>query len=107
MTDSTYRDDDFVYVDPRAKTVLGKVQWLKEGIAQPVTLPEQEGIKDERPRPGKDDRRGHKKPLKASPWGSYRSLKHAFRLEGKEPETEGRYTAQEAIDKFVVDPFFS
>ena len=59
-----FQDDDLVYVDPAAKSVLGLVQFDVDGNPVSRTY-EGEGR------------------YTNYPWGSYRAMKKAFRIDGK------------------------
>ena len=96
----TYTDDHFVYVDPRNRTVLGTVEWKSEGIAVPMELPELEE-KGEKKRP--DDRPRRKPKKRYAPWGSYRSMKRMYRLEGKQDDS-GQGEFNDVVARFEVDP---
>ena len=63
-----YHDDDLVYVDPKTRAVVGPVEFDAEG--RPIS--KRYVTEDE-----EEDWR------KFYPWGTYRSMKSAFRLEGK------------------------
>ena len=93
-----YTDDDLVYVDPKARQVLGKVEWMKSGNPKPLPI---EGPAESA---AKDKRRRVKKQY--YPWGTYRSMKKAFRVEGKEKEIEAYQPLEEALSKALTEPFW-
>lgn len=97
-----YSDDQFVYVDPDTRTVVGLVQWSADG--EPVALerkpkeplPQQEG-KDRKP------------PRKRYyPWGTYSTMNRIYRLEGKkEGAAEDYITLDTAVAKLQEEPFWN
>lgn len=104
MPETTYNDDDLVYVDPKKKAVVGIVQWSDAGKPQKMEmkLPEkEEAQEDEKPK-------GRRRPAKKRyyPWGTYRSMKKMFRIEGKEKEIENYKTLDTAIELAVNEPFW-
>lgn len=92
MDDTQFQDDDLVYVDPETRTVLGPVQF-DEKSGNPQSLPRK---KEE----GKD---GAYSWRKFYPWGTYRSMKRAFRLVGKVWEEKGEATLEDALPKMLGD----
>ena len=86
---SQYSDEDLVYVDPDAKTVIGKVEYSSDGM--PISL--------------KYDKSGEgaQKWRKFFPWGSYRSMKRTFRLEGKRSEENANGSFEDALSKLLSD----
>lgn len=101
MTD-TYADSDFVYVDPATKQVVGKVEWTKDGLpkekkyVEPVIASEKKK-KDEQRKPSR---------RKLYPWGSYRSMKRIYRLEGKVKEAESNETLDQVLPKALESAFW-
>lgn len=88
MSDPQFTDDDLVYVDPETRTVIGCVEWDANG--QPKSLPYKSAL-------GKEPWRTH------YPWGTYRSMKNAFRIDGKRMEEESELAFDEAIPKLMQD----
>ncbi len=88
MTDPTYNDDDLVYVDPETRSVVGKVEWDKDD--RPKSIPYKSST-------GKDHWR------RFFPFGSYRSMKKTFRLEGKSKEADSDLSLDEVLPKFFDD----
>jgi len=88
MSDSTYSDDDLVYVDPDSRTVVGKVEWNEQGSPKSMPYVKKEGEKSWR---------------KFYPWGTYRSMKGAFRINGKRVEEESESTLDSVLPKFLKD----
>jgi len=101
-----YTDDSFVYVDPNARSVMGIVQWLPNGKAKPLPVPERtesaEGGK-----PGEKQRHFHRKPKQHYfPWCSYRTAKRVYRVAGKDRETEVTRPLEEALTKSLQEPYW-
>ena len=82
-------DDDVVYVDPDTKTVIGKVEYGSDG--KPISL--------------KYDKKGDgvQSWRKFYPWGTYRSMKRTFRLEGKRAEEDEEGKFDDALSKLLND----
>ena len=106
MSDATYNDDDFVYVDPDARAVVGLVQWDKKGDAVPKEWPRIARPPKEGEDPEKAKGRPLRKPKKRYyPWGSYKTLSKVYRIEKKEKDAESYITLNEAVDKLQEDPY--
>lgn len=102
---AAYADDDLVYVDPEQRVVVGRVEWLANG--KPKSLPmKKEEVAEESPeeKPGKPKRRVMRQ--RYYPWGTYRSMKRIYKLEGKQPKVESEKTLDEVIDKALREPFW-
>ena len=93
-----YTDEDLVYVDPETRTVIGKVEWDKNDNPKALLMPERA------PTPGKERRRGGGKRF--YPWGTYRSMKNMFRLEGKRKKEEPTGTLDEIMVKALREPYW-
>jgi hypothetical protein len=93
-----YADTDFVYFDSEARTVIGPVQWSKAGNVKPLLKPTRE---DEGERGWRKSRR-----KEYYPWGSYRSLKHLYHLEGKERDAERTQTLDEALQRSLHEAYW-
>jgi len=109
--EETYKDDDFVYVDPKTRTVKGIVKWSKHGDAVPLLMEEQEDTEEEEKKDKssalklrKPKRR--KKRKRYYPWGTYRTMKKLYRLEGKEKEGEKNQAFDEALQRSTREPFW-
>jgi hypothetical protein len=85
-----YGDDDLVYVDPETKTVVGKLEYGKNEL--PKSLPYK-----------KEETSGERSWRKFYPWGTYRSMKRTFRLEGKVREEESGDTLDDVLPKLLND----
>lgn len=97
-TGSVYRDDELVYVDPDLKVVVGRVEWNKTGNAKPLP------IKKEEASPDAEKKRGSWR--KYYPWGTYKSMKRVFKLEGKQGKFQPDKTLDEVIGKALEQPFW-
>ncbi len=93
---AAYRDTDLVYVDPDSKTVIGPLEWSKTGNPKAKPFVQPPADKD-----GKERRSGRKN----YPWGTYKSMKGAFKLEGKKKH-EANKTLDEILEKALKEPFW-
>lgn len=93
MSNIRYTDDDLVYIDPVKREVLGKVEWSKNGVPKKMERKDAQ-VEDEEEAP-----KGRKKRKKKQyyPWGTYRTMRKLFRVEGKEKEIENYRSLDEAI----------
>ena len=104
MTDTTdppaspFTDYDLVYVDPDTNSVVGKVEWNKNG--NPKTRPY---VAPPAP-PGKEERR--RSWRKFYPWGTFRSMKNVFKVEGKQRKKEPTKTLNEVIEVALKEPYW-
>lgn len=99
MTDESavpYRDDDFVYVDPEKREVVGRVEWGRSGNPKSLPVPDGEGEE-------KDARHPSKK--RSCPWGSFRSVRRVFRIGGKAKEVPSS-SLDEALTKAQAEPYW-
>ncbi|MFA7681591.1 MAG: hypothetical protein WCX61_01010 [Candidatus Peribacteraceae bacterium] len=96
-----YSDTDFVYVDPKTRMVLGIVEWSKDGVPVPRIMEEKEEGK------GEQEKRRKRKTKRYYPWGTYKTMKRVYRLEGKEKNVEHSTTLDDALAKAVVEPFWN
>ncbi len=115
---ATYQDDDFVYVDPETKSVVGKVEWDKNGLPKPLKYvpPEPKAApiapapvaadKNAKPVVGAKDKPRRSFSRKFYPWGTYRSMKKVFKVEGKMKEPEPNRTLEEVMPKAISEPFW-
>ncbi len=115
---SGYRDDELVYVDPDERTVVGRVEWSRAGNPKsmavvhkdrPADAPVAEK-KDAKPavkggKPEKPERR-RGSGRKNYPWGTYKSMKSAFRLEGKQKKMDPNKTLDDVLQKALEQPFW-
>ena len=77
-----------MYVDPETRSVRSVVTWDKDGNPESIAY---------KSSTGKDRWR------KFFPWGSYRSMRNTFRLEGKRREKDGDLSLDEALPMFMED----
>ena len=88
---AAFQDDELVYVDPESRSVVGKVEWTKEGDAKSVPYKNAEG-------------KGHWR--KFFPFGTYKAMKNTYRIEGKRIEKDADMTLDEALPQLLEDKFF-
>jgi len=108
MTDTaTYKDEDLVYVDPKKKLVVSLVKWTKDGNVEPLEMvfdaPEKKDSEEEET-PKKGHQRKRKKRFYL--WGTYKTMKKLYRIEGKERETEDYIALNKAIDISMEQPYW-
>ncbi len=96
----TYTDEDLVYVDPLARIVVGMVEWHPNGKAKSLAIPHAPTEKDDDAKPGRKPR------IRFYPWGTYRSMKRLYKLEGKSRDEKPMLQLDDAIAKAVVEPFW-
>lgn len=107
-----YLDDDLVYVNPDTRTVVGPVTFLANGMPNKMPIPMQtDDVSEEQepanPSASKRQRRGKRSVrVRYCPWGTYRSMKHTFKLEGKPPRVEVQQTLEEVMEKALHEPFW-
>jgi|GEM_PF-374693 len=126
-----YNDDDLVYVDPDAKAVVGKVEFKENGLPIPKEMPSKFAEPaDDEPEPaaespaegtakpevaapakpglkGKVDRRPPRKPRKRYyPWGTYKTMKKIYKLEGKVFDAERTLTLDDVMEKALQEPYW-
>lgn len=107
-----YQDDDLVYVDPETRKVMSKVEWTKteKPISKPYVpvvkkstvvpvAPKAKGSKE-----AKDERRAYWR--KFYPFGTYRSMKRVFKVEGKIKDPEPNKTLEEVLPKALSEAFW-
>lgn len=122
--DAAYLDDDLVYVDPDAKTVVGRVTFDEKGNAKKLERPsafaaetddDESDAKiektDAKPVPkgkgGGRDRRPPRKPRKRYyPWGTYRTMKKIYKIEGKVFDAERTQTLDDVMEKALQEPYW-
>ena len=98
---TSYQDTDLVYVDTDNRVVLGLLQWTKNGNPQPLEKPAKE---EKVPEKGKPRKRRQRKEY--YPWGTYRTMKRLYRLEGKEKEIDKYQSFDEALQKATHEAFW-
>ena len=102
MSDVSYSDDDLVYADPEKRVIIGKVEFGKNGSAKPLQMPEVvRSVKE-------GDERRHSKPRKRYyPWGTYRSMRKLYKIDGGIVEADRRITLNDAMEKSAKEPFWN
>jgi len=96
----TYKDEDIVYVDPELKKVVGLVEWDKNGNPKALAMPEAPASTKEGARPRKRETRYY-------PWGTYKSMKKVFQVEGKIKRIESGKTLEEILPKALEQAFWN
>lgn len=98
---SQYKDDDLVYVDPETRTVVGIVEWGtgdKPKSKPYVAAPAKDAKPGDRPK-------GFWR--KFYPWGTYRSMKRIFKVEGKIKDAEPNKTLEEVLPRALAEAFWT
>lgn len=96
---TAYNDDDLVYVDPDEKKVIGLVEWTKEGNPKSYAVPQNEEATD-------DLHKRKRRRRNYYPWGTYRSMKRIYHLEGKESDKkEGGKTLEDVLTRPLEETF--
>ncbi|MFH1444190.1 MAG: hypothetical protein ABIG34_02260 [Candidatus Peregrinibacteria bacterium] len=93
-------DNDFLYFDSETRAVIGPVQWSKLGNVKPLEKPAAA------PEEGNDRRRRGRRRKEYYLWGSYRSLKHLYNLEGKRVREEHTQTLDEVMARALHEPYW-
>ena len=105
----SYKDDDLVYVDPKKRVVVAIVEFSKAGNPKPLAMQEEVVEDDEEVKDPKDTK-GKLRPrirrTRYYPWGTYRSMKKVYKLEGKVPREENQKTLDDVIEKALKEPFW-
>ncbi|MEK7563391.1 MAG: hypothetical protein AAB544_03285 [Patescibacteria group bacterium] len=102
MLDSPYNDEDLVYADPEKRVIVGKVEFGKNGNAKPLQMPEV--IRP--PKEGDERRRG--KPRKRFyPWGTYKTMRKLYKIDGGVVEADRQITLDLAMEKSAKEPFWN
>ena len=96
-----YNDDDFVYVNPKTREVIGLVKWSKDGNPVPLKMDGEEDKEE-----AKKARIRKKAGKLFYPWGTYRTMKRIHRLEGKQKEGEKNQPFDEALQRAVKETFW-
>lgn len=96
-----YKDDDLVYVDPDTKTVVGLVEWSKTGV--PLSKPYVSTV-SATAKKGKEEKRSFWR--KFYPWGTYRSMRRIYKIEGKIKDPEPNKTLEEILPMALNQAFW-
>lgn len=118
-TAESYKDEDLVYVDPKTRMVMGLVEWTNSGKPKALPVKEMAGPADEEEEgaapanekgkePPAKGRGGRPRRQRFYPWGTYRSMKRVYKIEGKvrDNKDENRKTLDEAIELAMKQPFW-
>jgi hypothetical protein len=114
MSDQSYKDDDLVYVNPKTRTVVGRVEFDKNDKPKSLEMKipdlsdssaETDSDQDDSKMNKKKGRKPRKPKKRYYPWGTYRSMKKIYRLEGKVKEEEGNQTLAEVFKKPLEETF--
>lgn len=97
-----YKDDDLVYVDPETKTVMGKVEFGKNDVPKSMTYKPASQAKDS---PKGERTRGFWR--KVYPFGTYKSMKRIYKVEGKIKDPEPNKTLDEVLPKALNEAFWT
>lgn len=97
-----YLDDDLVYVDPDTKSVVGKVEFFQNGNPKSLMVPGPSASPDKED-DAKPERRRRRKQY---PWGTYRSMKRIYKIEGKVFDQKPMLSLDDAIVKAMQEPFW-
>lgn len=128
---TVYNDDDLVYVDPDAKAVVGRVEFNEKGVAKKLERPsfatdadddESDAKIDPAPsadsaaapakpaaakgRGGRDRRPARKPRIRYYPWGTYRTMKKIYKIEGKVFDAERTLTLDDVMEKALQEPYW-
>lgn len=110
-TKESYTDEDLVYVDPEKRVVVGLVQWSNAGRPKALVMryeEKPEEVDAAAPAAAKPKGRPVRRPRRERmyPWGTYRSMKRLYKLEGKVIEERPSLPLEEAIAKCQEQPFW-
>lgn len=109
-TEPQYKDDDLVYVDPKERIVVGLVQFDAKDIPKPLEMKmatEEADDEEEKPaaKPGAKGR-VRKPRVRYYPWGTYRSMKKIYKIEGKIHNEPPTATLDEVMEKALQQPYW-
>lgn len=110
VTAPVYKDDDLVYVDPDTRTVVGLVEWSNAGkpkaLAVKTQAVEEPTEESDEKKPAAKGRVRKPQRQRYYPWGTYRSMKRVYKIEGKQHKVESNKTLDEVIEKALQEPFW-
>ncbi len=106
-----YKDDDLVYVDPKERVVVGRVEFDAKDIPKPLAMKvatEEVDDEEEKPaaKPGTKGRGVRKPRVRYYPWGTYRSMKKIYKIEGKIHNEPPTATLDEIMEKALQQPYW-
>lgn len=99
-----YKDDDLVYVDPEKKAVVSLVEFDKDGNAKQLEMKFTEKANNGKEGEKPVKKRGGRK--RYYPWGTYKTMKKIYRIEGKEKEAENYKTLDKALSLALEEPYW-
>lgn len=100
-----YADTDLVYVDPDTRKVVGKVEWNKNDKPKSLAYqPSPEAVQKRGGKPGDEKKMRWRKFF---PWGTYRSMKRIYKVDGKMKEAEPNRTLEEVLPKALNQAFWN
>ncbi len=103
----TYKDEDLVYVDPDTRTVVGRVQFNKSDnpISKVFVPAAPKAATAPKGKDSKEEKRSFWR--KVYPFGTYRSMKRIFKVEGKIKDPEPNKTLEEVLPKALNEAFWN
>ena len=102
VQDIAFQDDDLVYVDPDTNSVIGRVEWSRNG--NPKSMPVNRQL-SEADQVKEVSKRGRYR--KVYPWGTYRSMKNVFKVAGKQKRKDPNHTLEEVLPKALAEAFWN
>ncbi len=102
-----YKDTDLVYVDPDTRKAVGMVEFSRND--KPKSLPyapSDEAIVKRGGKPGSEDAKRFRW-RKFFPWGTYKSMRRIYRLDGKPKDAEPNRTLEEVLPKALKDAYWN
>lgn len=115
ITEQAYKDEDLVYVDPESRTVVGRVEFDEKERPKPLAMKKPETAEaddeEEQPQPqakgkGREKGRVRKPRVRYYPWGTYRSMKKIYKIEGKQHNEPPTATLDEIMEKALKEPYW-
>lgn len=100
-TPAQYKDSDLVYVDPETRSVVGIVEWGKGDKPKSKAYI---AVAAKDAKPGEKPRGSWRKFY---PFGTYRSMKRIFKVEGKIKDAEPNKTLEEVLPKALNEAFWT
>ncbi len=96
-----YKDSDLVYVDPETRTVVGIVEWDKNEKPKSKSYI---AVVAHDAKPGEKPKGFWRKFY---PFGTYRSMKRMYKVEGKIKDVEPNKTLEEVLPKALNEAFWT
>ncbi len=91
-----------VYVDPDTNSVIGPVEWSRNG--NPKSMPVKRQL-SEADAEKEVSRRGRWR--KFYPFGTYKSMKNVFKVAGKQKRKDPNHTLEEVLPKALEQAFWN